>query len=110
MAALTLDYWIEDGWYVGKLREVLGIFSQAETLEDLEVNIRDALDLMLEEEAPRARLDAVRAALAGHEDQPVEQLVRQQRDERTRKLAGPAGVARQSPAQHPKSGESPPHS
>ena len=52
MAALTLDYWIEDGWYVGKLREVPGIFSQAETLEDLKVNIRDAFDLMLEEEAP----------------------------------------------------------
>ena len=52
MAALTLDYWIEDGWYVGKLREVPGIFSQAETLEDLKVNIRDAFDLMLEEKAP----------------------------------------------------------
>jgi len=52
VAALTLDYWIEDGWYVGKLREVPGIFSQAETLEDLKVNIRDAFVLMLEEEAP----------------------------------------------------------
>ncbi|MCY4560579.1 MAG: hypothetical protein OXF79_30280 [Chloroflexi bacterium] len=49
---------------------------------------------LTEEEAPRARLDAVRAALGSHEDDPVEQLVRQQRDERTRKLAGLTGVAR----------------
>ena len=31
----TLDYWIDDGWYVGKLREVPGIFSQGETFEEL---------------------------------------------------------------------------
>ena len=46
----TLEYWIEEGWYVGKLREVPGVFSQGETLEELEENIRDAYDLMVEED------------------------------------------------------------
>ena len=46
----TLEYWIDDGWYVGKLKEIPGIFSQGETLEDLEENIKDAYALMMEEE------------------------------------------------------------
>ncbi|HPO09465.1 MAG TPA: type II toxin-antitoxin system HicB family antitoxin [bacterium] len=45
----TLEYWLDDGWYVGKLREVPGVFSQGETLVELEENIREAYDLMLEE-------------------------------------------------------------
>ncbi|MEW6237909.1 MAG: type II toxin-antitoxin system HicB family antitoxin [Candidatus Omnitrophota bacterium] len=44
----TLEYWIDDGWYVGKLKEIPGIFSQGETLEDLEENIKDAYALMME--------------------------------------------------------------
>jgi len=46
----TLEYWIDDGWYVGKLREIPGVFSQGETLEELEGNIKDAYDRMIEEE------------------------------------------------------------
>ncbi len=46
----TLEYWIDDGWYVGKLKEVPGVFSQGETLEELEKNIRDAYQLMLEDD------------------------------------------------------------
>lgn len=45
----TLDYWIDDGWYVGKLREVPGVFSQGETLDELKLNIKDAFDLMSQE-------------------------------------------------------------
>ena len=45
----TLDYWIDDGWYVGKLREVPGVFSQGETLEEVKLNIKDAFDLMTRE-------------------------------------------------------------
>ena len=45
----TLDYWIDDGWYVGKIREIPGIFSQGETLDDLKENIKDAYNLMVEE-------------------------------------------------------------
>ncbi len=44
---LTLDYWIDEGWYVGRLREVPGVFSQGETLEELEENIRDAYATMV---------------------------------------------------------------
>lgn len=46
----TLEYWIDDGWYVGKLKEVHGVFSQGETLNDLEENIKDAYALVMEEE------------------------------------------------------------
>lgn len=46
----TLEYWVDDGWYVGRLKEVPGIFSQAETLKELEANIRDAYKLMMSTE------------------------------------------------------------
>jgi predicted RNase H-like HicB family nuclease len=45
----TLEYWQDEGWYVGRIREVPGVFSQGETLDDLEVNIRDAYDLVRED-------------------------------------------------------------
>lgn len=44
----TLEYWIDDGWYVGRLREVPGVFSQGATMQELEANIRDAYRLMHE--------------------------------------------------------------
>ncbi len=50
----TLEYWMDDEWYVGRLREVPGVFSQGETLQELEENIRDAYRLMLREQ-PAAR-------------------------------------------------------
>ncbi len=46
---LTLEYWQDEGWYVGQLREVPGVFSQGETLTELEENIRDAFELVLED-------------------------------------------------------------
>jgi predicted RNase H-like HicB family nuclease len=49
----TLEYWIDERWYVGRLEEVPGIFSQGESLEELEENIRDAYRLMMEKEIPR---------------------------------------------------------
>ena len=48
----TLEYWVDEGWYVGRLKEVPGVFSQGESLEELEENIRDAYHLMVEEETP----------------------------------------------------------
>ena len=45
----TLEHWRDHGWYVGRLREVPGIFSQGQTLKDLEANIRDAYELMRED-------------------------------------------------------------
>jgi predicted RNase H-like HicB family nuclease len=46
----TLEYWIDEGWYVGRLKEVPGVFSQGETLEELEQNIQEAYKLMMAEE------------------------------------------------------------
>jgi len=46
----TLEYWLDDSWYVGRLREVPGVFSQGETLQELEENIQDAYRLMQEEQ------------------------------------------------------------
>ena len=46
----TLEYWIDDGWYVGRIKEVPGIFSQGESLEELEENIADAYKMVLKEE------------------------------------------------------------
>lgn len=46
----TLEYWLDDGWYVGRIREVPGVFSQGESIEELEENIRDAYHLMTHEE------------------------------------------------------------
>lgn len=47
----TLEYWSDEGWYVGRLKEVPSIFSQGESFKELEENIRDAYHLMVEEES-----------------------------------------------------------
>ena len=46
--SFTLDFWMDKGWYVGKLREVPGVFSQGESLEVLKENIQDAYELMMQ--------------------------------------------------------------
>jgi len=43
----TLEYWKDEGWFVGRLKEIPGIFSQAKTLKELEKNIRDAYKMMM---------------------------------------------------------------
>ena len=45
-----LEYWKDGDWYVGRLPQVPGVFSQGSTLDELEENIRDAYRLMLEEQ------------------------------------------------------------
>ena len=55
----TLEYWQDDGWFVGRLKEIPGVFSQGKTLEELKQNITDAYRLMLAEyEADEKREDA----------------------------------------------------
>ena len=44
----TVEYWQDDGWFVGKLKEVPGVFSQGKTLNELQENHSDAYHLMLE--------------------------------------------------------------
>ncbi|MBF0564561.1 MAG: type II toxin-antitoxin system HicB family antitoxin [Nitrospirae bacterium] len=50
--SFTLEYWIDDGWYVGRLKEIPGIFSQGESIYELEENIKDAYMLMMQSETP----------------------------------------------------------
>ena len=52
---LTLEYWKDADWYVGKLREVPGVISQGATLKELEENIQDAYQLMIKEHRSVAR-------------------------------------------------------
>lgn len=46
----VLEYWQDEGWYVGCLKGVPCLFSQGKTLEELEENIRDAYHMMMEDE------------------------------------------------------------
>ena len=49
----TLDYWLDDGWYVGKLREVPVCSARARAwLNELKANIQDAYRLMTEDAPP----------------------------------------------------------
>ncbi len=48
----TLIYWKDDGWYVGKLLENPEIMTQGETLEELEVTIKDAYIMMYVDDVP----------------------------------------------------------
>jgi predicted RNase H-like HicB family nuclease len=48
--SFTLEYWQDEGWFVGRLKEVPGVFSQGETLDELKENILEAYNLMIEEE------------------------------------------------------------
>ena len=43
----TLEYWMDDGWCVGRLKEVPGVLSQDETLEEPKDNIADAYRMMI---------------------------------------------------------------
>jgi predicted RNase H-like HicB family nuclease len=51
---LTLEYWEDDGWFVGQLREIPGVMSQGETLEELQENIQDAYQLVLKDSKSRS--------------------------------------------------------
>jgi predicted RNase H-like HicB family nuclease len=55
--SFTLEYWMDDDWYVGKLKEIPNVFSQGESLTELEENIRDAYQLLLEAEPESEHAD-----------------------------------------------------
>lgn len=46
---LRMEYWKDGMWFVGRLPQVPGVFSQAATLDELEQNIREAYRLLLAE-------------------------------------------------------------
>jgi len=56
--SFTLEYWLDDDWYVGRLKEVPSVFSQGESLPELEENIRDAYQLIMESDPGPIRTDA----------------------------------------------------
>jgi predicted RNase H-like HicB family nuclease len=56
----TLEYWQDGRWCVGRLVEVPGVFSQGETLAELQENIQEAYHLMVTQERPPAPADAAR--------------------------------------------------
>src|SRR3972149_3272060 len=60
----TLEYWIDDGWYVGRLRGVPGVFSQGQSLAELEENVRDAYRMMVGGEGAAPPPDAVSTGMA----------------------------------------------
>jgi len=50
MKKFTLEYWKDDDWFVGRLVEIPGVFSQGETLDELKENVKDAYRMMVESE------------------------------------------------------------
>lgn len=48
----VMEYWKDGNYYVGRLRGVPGVFSQGETLAELEENIRDGYELMTADTEP----------------------------------------------------------
>lgn len=58
-----LEYWQDGPWYVGRLREVPGVFSQGKTLDELRENIQDAYDLVVRQERTGAPPDAKQQVL-----------------------------------------------
>ena len=55
--SFTLEYWVDEGWYVGRLKEVPGVFSQGKTLDELEENVRDAYRTLIADEESLDRED-----------------------------------------------------
>jgi predicted RNase H-like HicB family nuclease len=49
LQTFILEYWLDDQWYVGRLKGIPGVFSQGRSLAELEENIRDAYRMMLDE-------------------------------------------------------------
>ena len=46
MKKITLLYWKDANWWVGRIKERPDVFSQGKTLNELKENIRDAYSLM----------------------------------------------------------------
>lgn len=53
---LTLEYWKEDGWFEGRLKEIPEVLGQGQTLDELEDHVReDCAALVSDEEYARRR-------------------------------------------------------
>ena len=47
-----MEYWKDGSWFVGRLPQVPGVFSQGASLDELEANLQDAYRMMLEDQDP----------------------------------------------------------
>src|SRR5208337_665329 len=56
----TLECWRDGDWYVGRLMEVPGVFSQGESLDELRENIQEAYELMVTQDRTATPLIAER--------------------------------------------------
>lgn len=53
---MTLEYWQENGWFEGRLREIPDVLGQGQTLDELEEHVReDCAALVSDEEYARRR-------------------------------------------------------
>ncbi len=59
----TLEYWRDGKWFVGRLVEVPGVFSQGATLDELDENIQEVYELMISRERTPAPTTAHRRPL-----------------------------------------------
>ena len=50
MALFQMEYWKDGPWFLGRLPQIPGVFSQGATLLELEENLGDACRIMLEEQ------------------------------------------------------------
>ncbi len=57
---LTLEYWRDGKWFVGRIVEIPGLYSQGESLDELQSNLYDAYYLMAEDGIPPKGTDVVR--------------------------------------------------
>jgi predicted RNase H-like HicB family nuclease len=56
----TLEFWKDGNWYVGRLLELLDVFSQGRTLNEFRENIQEAYDLTVTQERPPGPVTAQR--------------------------------------------------
>lgn len=54
---MTMIYWKNGKFWLGKLREHPEIMTQGRTLKELEENIRDAYEMMVMEDVPDKHLE-----------------------------------------------------
>ena len=52
MSRMTMIYWKEQKFWLGKLKEHPEIMTQGRTLKELEENLKDAYHMMVMEEVP----------------------------------------------------------
>ena len=64
MKQFTLEYWTDDGWYVGRLKEMPAVMSQGETLEELQAMIRDAYHLIVSDASENTFVPSERHEMA----------------------------------------------